>query len=352
MAVCFPSAVDVGIIPGMKKIKTSWLILILAFLMIGLGPASGKEESEKGDLHYSLGRIEGSMAIIDLLGYDSPDQAPDSIRDIGLTLPEMMEQPFRNDVDLDTVADFVPQWALGDVVLATAGGRIVARATSGFVELNICGQNLIVGLVFPVPDEWAVEANSLYGDESGEGLSRIEWAVLIGPASGKESEVVTSPVIPDEVPPDEISEVIAQRFEDYSNQFVDNTPEWLEVDTDSYQSWWSAIPGDFACGEEDGEDVGQCWAVFYCMRMWEYAAGVVEIVDETGALRILLEPGNGLPDPDVYYQAEPLGVCDVDGDGWDELIVLKGFYEGFVRAIWDPTPSGAIELAESFYRGC
>jgi hypothetical protein len=88
------------------------------------------------------------------------------------------------------------------------------------------------------------------------------------------------------------------------------------------------------------------------MRMWEYAAGVVEIVDETGAMRILLEPGSGLPDPDVYYQAEPLGVSDVDGDGWDELIVLKGYYEGFVRAIWDPSPSGTVELAESFYRGC
>jgi hypothetical protein len=86
--------------------------------------------------------------------------------------------------------------------------------------------------------------------------------------------------------------------------------------------------------------------------MWEYAAAVVEIVDGSGNVRVRVKPWAGGPDPDVYYQAEPLGVSDIDNDGWDELIVLKGYYEGFNRAVWDPAPSGTIELAQSFYRGC
>lgn len=335
-------------IAGMKKIKTSWLILILALLAVGTAPVSGHEKPDGRDAHYAIGHIEGNVALIDLAEYSSPDTAPGIVGDIGHSFLENFEGQSRKSVDIDDLSDYLPEWVFGEVMLVGPKGRIVIQPTTGFVEMNICAEDLIIGFEIEVPDDWAVPVDELFEAEPDGSPSRREWAVLVEPAFEQDAGPGSSPANPT----DDMTEIFQDRLDDYAGRFLDELPEDFDYAPDQPVVWWEIIPGQFeGCGEK-GTGGGGGWAVFYCIRMWEYGAAVVEIVDGSGNVMVSVKPWGGGPDPDVYYQAEPLGVSDVDGDGWDELIVLKGYYEGHERAVWDPSPSGTIELAESFYRGC
>ncbi len=309
------------------------LILIATLILLMTGAVSPAEEDTNGaaERNYGLGWIEEDVAYINLLQFMLVDDTPDIVQEIvsGLEMGSGRET-----VEIEELAEVLPNWATGPILLIGPGGRIVVEPSGAFVERDDYHWVTHVGIVIELQEPSEI----LPDDEEEDTDDSIEypgWVVAVGPWSLDEGSDVSS--AGDSILEERFirHEIVEERLEEYTERFL----EEYGGERDNIESWWVAEAGNFEGSGMHDDEGGSGFAVFYCLSTRMEFAGVVEIMDIHGDVRVEARPWEGIGEFHGWY-FEPIGATDVDGDGWDELIVRIKAWELDTWELWDSTPSG------------